>query len=46
MSFSNADETFLLKLNTLIADNMSNPELDVAFLALICVSVAHCCLIK
>lgn len=33
MSFSNADETFLLKLNTLIADNMSNPELDVAFLA-------------
>lgn len=33
VSFSNADETFLLKLNTLIADNMSNPELDVAFLA-------------
>ena len=33
MSFSNADETFLLKLNTLIADNMSNPELDVAVLA-------------
>lgn len=33
MSFSNADETFLLKLNTLIADNMSNPELDVAFLS-------------
>lgn len=33
MSFSNADETFLLKLNTLIAENMSNPELDVAFLA-------------
>lgn len=46
MSFSNADETFLLKLNTLIADNMSNPELDVAFWLLICVSVAHCCLIK
>lgn len=33
MSFSNADETFLLKLNALIAENMSNPELDVAFLA-------------
>ena len=33
VSFSNADETFLLKLNSLIADNMSNPELDVAFLA-------------
>lgn len=33
VSFSNADETFLLKLNTLIADNMSNPELDVAFIA-------------
>ena len=33
VSFSNADETFLLKLNTLIADNMSNPDLDVAFLA-------------
>lgn len=33
VSFSNADETFLLKLNTLIMDNMSNPELDVAFLA-------------
>lgn len=33
VSFSNADETFLLKLNTLITDNMSNPELDVPFLA-------------
>lgn len=33
LSFSNADETFLLKLNSLIADNMSNPELDVSFLA-------------
>ena len=33
MSFSNADETFLLKFNTLITENMSNPDLDVAFLA-------------
>ena len=33
VSFSNADETFLLKLNTLITDNMANPELDVPFLA-------------
>lgn len=33
VSFSNADETFLLKLNNLISDNMSNPELDVVFLA-------------
>lgn len=33
MSFSNADETFLLKLNALISNNMSNPELDVSFLA-------------
>lgn len=33
LSFSNADETFLLKLNTLIAENMNNPDLDVAFLA-------------
>lgn len=33
VSFSNADETFLLKLNTLIGENMSNPDLDVAFLA-------------
>ena len=32
-SFSNADETFLLKLNTLITDNMGNSELDVPFLA-------------
>lgn len=39
MSFSNADETFLLKLNTLIADNMSNPDLGVHFLALnMCIS--------
>lgn len=33
VSFSNADETFLLKLDTLISDNMSNPDLDVTFLA-------------
>lgn len=33
MSFSNADEAFLLKLNTIIEENMSNPELGVAFLA-------------
>ncbi len=34
VSFSNADETFLLKLDTLISDNMSSGlELDVAFLA-------------
>ena len=33
ISFSNADETFLLKLNTLIVDNISNSELDVAFIS-------------
>ncbi|MDD3036913.1 hybrid sensor histidine kinase/response regulator transcription factor [Bacteroides sp.] len=33
MSFSNADEAFLLKLNTIIEENMSNPELDVSFMA-------------
>lgn len=33
MSFSNADEEFLLKLNAIIEQNMSNPELDVTFLA-------------
>lgn len=33
VSFSNADETFLLKLDNMISDNMSNPELDVVFLA-------------
>lgn len=33
ISFSNADETFLLKLNALIEENMSHPELDVTFLA-------------
>ena len=33
VSFSNADESFLLKLNTLITDNMGNPELNVPFLA-------------
>lgn len=33
VSFSNADETFLLKLNTLINDNLSNSDLDVTFLA-------------
>lgn len=39
VSFSNADETFLLKLDTLIAENMSNPELDVTFLTTnLCVS--------
>ncbi|MDY5238154.1 response regulator [Bacteroides helcogenes] len=32
-SFSNADETFLLKLNKLINDNIANPEMDVSFLA-------------
>ena len=39
ISFSNADETFLLKLNTCITENMSNQKLDVAFLATsMCVS--------
>lgn len=33
ISFSNADETFLLKLNALIADNLDNPALDVNFIA-------------
>lgn len=33
MSFSNADEAFLLKLHALIEKNMSNTKLDVAFLA-------------
>ena len=33
ISFSNADEAFLLKLNAIIEENMSNPELGVAFLA-------------
>lgn len=33
ISFSNADETFLLKLNALIEENMSQPGLDVAFLS-------------
>ena len=33
VSFSNADESFLQKLDTLISDNMSNPELNVVFLA-------------
>ena len=33
VSFSNADETFLLKLNTLIMDNLDNQDMDVAFLA-------------
>lgn len=33
VSFSNADETFLLKLNALIMDNINNQEMDVAFLA-------------
>lgn len=31
-TFSQADETFLLKLNKIIMDNLSNPALDVAFL--------------
>ncbi|MGP1538245.1 two-component regulator propeller domain-containing protein [Bacteroides pyogenes] len=39
MSFSNADESFLLKLDTLIAKHMSDPKLNVAFLAAnMCVS--------
>lgn len=33
VSFSNADETFLLKLNALIMDNINNQDMDVAFLA-------------
>lgn len=33
MSFSNADENFLLKLNNLITEHLSNSELDVHFLA-------------
>lgn len=33
VSFSNADETFLLKLNALIMDNINNPDMNVAFLA-------------
>ncbi len=33
ISFSNADEAFLLKFNSLIEENMSNPKLDVPFLA-------------
>ena len=33
ISFSNADETFLMKLNSLISENISNPELDVNFMA-------------
>lgn len=32
MTFSNADEKFLLKLNALIHENLSNPELDVKFI--------------
>lgn len=30
---SNADETFVLKLNTLIHENINNPDLDVCFVA-------------
>lgn len=33
ISFSNADETFMLKLNALIMDNINNSDMDVAFLA-------------
>ncbi len=33
LSFSNADETFLIKLNTIINDNIGNPDIDVNFLA-------------
>ena len=33
ISFSNADETFLIKFNDLIDVNISNPDLDVAFIA-------------
>ncbi len=32
LTFSNADEEFLLKLNKLINDNLSNPKLNVKFL--------------
>ena len=32
-SFSNADETFLIKLNTVITENMVNQKLNVEFLA-------------
>ena len=33
ISFSNADETFLSKLNALILENITNPDLNVAFLS-------------
>lgn len=33
ISFSNADETFLIKLDTIIDDNISNSDIDVNFLA-------------
>ncbi len=33
VSFSNADEAFLTKLDALIIENLTNPQLDVAFLA-------------
>lgn len=32
LTFSNADENFLLNLNKLISDNLSNPKLNVKFL--------------
>lgn len=32
LTFSNADENFLLKLNKLIDDNLSNPDLNVKFI--------------
>lgn len=32
-SFSNADETFLIKINSLINENIANPKMDVSFLA-------------
>ena len=33
ISFSNADETFLSRLNALIVENITNPDLNVSFLA-------------
>lgn len=32
-AFSNADETFLLKLNEIITDNINDPDLDVSLIA-------------
>lgn len=33
-TFSNSDENFILKLNTIITDNLNNPQLDVRFITL------------